>query len=133
MSVIKRRTKTYTHTTMRTHSLSFSIPGFLFAHTLSLLDLSLPLTTLIRDLCVQDVFHWVSFSFFVLVLFCGLKIRNFRCCEAHLEITREVKDRLGEGRACYNLGNVHHAVGKRKLNSNDPRSQVEGRQSVLKV
>ena len=36
-----------------------------------------------------------------------------------MEITRELKDRLGEGRACYNLGNVYHALGKAKLAKRD--------------
>lgn len=34
------------------------------------------------------------------------------CCERHLSIARELKDRASEGRALYNLGNVFHAQGK---------------------
>lgn len=40
-------------------------------------------------------------------------------------------DRLGEGRACYNLGNVHHAMGKVKLTSKVPADQAAGKKSVL--
>lgn len=35
-----------------------------------------------------------------------------RCCKRHLELSRELDDRLSEGRALYNLGNVYHAKGK---------------------
>lgn len=35
-----------------------------------------------------------------------------QCCERHLEISRSLGDRLSEGRALYNLGNVYHAHGK---------------------
>ena len=31
------------------------------------------------------------------------------CCRRHLEICQEHRDRVGEGRALYNLGNVYHA------------------------
>lgn len=34
------------------------------------------------------------------------------CCERHLTIARQLGDRLSEGRALYNLGNVYHAKGK---------------------
>ena len=49
-----------------------------------------------------------------------------------MEITRELKDRLGEGRACYNLGNVHHAMGKAKM-AKKGEDADEGRGSVLKA
>ena len=34
------------------------------------------------------------------------------CCERHLLLSKEMGDRVGEGRAFYNLGNVYHAKGK---------------------
>ena len=34
------------------------------------------------------------------------------CCERHLLLSKELGDRVGEGRAFYNLGNVYHAKGK---------------------
>lgn len=44
------------------------------------------------------------------------------CCKRHLEISRELGDRLSEGRALYNLGNVYHAQGKQlgRVGQNDP-------------
>ncbi len=44
------------------------------------------------------------------------------CCRRHLEICQEHGDRVGEGRALYNLGNVYHAKGKHigRLGHQDP-------------
>ncbi|CAM1154389.1 Uncharacterised protein r2_g4286 [Pycnogonum litorale] len=33
-------------------------------------------------------------------------------CERHLEISRELNDKIGESRALYNLANVYHTKGK---------------------
>jgi tetratricopeptide (TPR) repeat protein len=58
-----------------------------------------------------------------------------KCCENHLRITREQKDQLGEGRACYNLGNVHHAVGKAEMQKKkaDPSAKERGVASIRKA
>ncbi len=44
------------------------------------------------------------------------------CCRRHLEICQDHGDRVGEGRALYNLGNVYHAKGKHigRLGHQDP-------------
>lgn len=34
------------------------------------------------------------------------------CCKRQLELSRELNDKLSEGRALYNLGNVYHSKGK---------------------
>lgn len=41
------------------------------------------------------------------------------CCERHLTLARQLGDRLSEGRALYNLGNVYHAKGKH-MGQTDP-------------
>jgi len=43
-------------------------------------------------------------------------------CRRHLEISRELADRVGEGRALYNLGNVYHTKGKSmaRMGNQDP-------------
>ena len=48
----------------------------------------------------------------------------------HLQVTRELGDRLGEGRACYNLGNVHHAVGKSQLAKNPEGAKKSINQAI---
>ena len=76
-------------------------------------------------------------------------VNAIRCCEKHLEITRQLHDRLGEGRACYNpnpnpnpnpegracynLGNVHHALGKVHLSNNAADGQATGKTCLLQV
>lgn len=44
------------------------------------------------------------------------------CCKRHLELSRELDDKLSEGRALYNLGNVYHAKGKHigRVGQKDP-------------
>ena len=58
-----------------------------------------------------------------------------KCCENHLRITRELRDKLGEGRACYNLGNVHHAVGKADMAKKkvDPDAKARGTAAIKKA
>lgn len=34
------------------------------------------------------------------------------CCKRHLDISRDLGDKVGESRALYNLGNVYHTKGK---------------------
>ncbi|KAG8132726.1 putative G-protein [Naja naja] len=34
------------------------------------------------------------------------------CCQRHLDISRDLGDKVGEARALYNLGNVYHSKGK---------------------
>lgn len=41
------------------------------------------------------------------------------CCDRHLTLARQLGDRLSEGRALYNLGNVYHAKGKH-MGQSDP-------------
>lgn len=41
------------------------------------------------------------------------------CCERHLTIAKSLGDRMSEGRALYNLGNVYHAKGK-QMSQKDP-------------
>lgn len=43
-------------------------------------------------------------------------------CKIHLDLSKELKDQLSEGRALYNLGNVYHAKGKHigRVGQNDP-------------
>lgn len=48
-------------------------------------------------------------------------------------LRRATPQRFSQGRACYNLGNVHHAIGKSKINAKDPHVRAEGRKSVQTV
>ncbi|KAJ0058800.1 hypothetical protein NL108_000512, partial [Boleophthalmus pectinirostris] len=34
------------------------------------------------------------------------------CCQRHLDIARDINDKVGQARALYNFGNVYHAKGK---------------------
>lgn len=55
------------------------------------------------------------------------------CCERHLTIARSLGDRLSEGRALYNLGNVYHAKGK-QLGQKDPGDYSEDvKEALLKA
>lgn len=52
------------------------------------------------------------------------------CCERHLSLARELGDRLSEGRALYNLGNVYHAKGKH-IGQSDPGDFSEAVKEAL--
>lgn len=56
------------------------------------------------------------------------------CCERHLTIARQLKDRLSEGRALYNLGNVYHAKGKQLGQKEGPGDYSEEvKESLVKA
>lgn len=56
------------------------------------------------------------------------------CCERHLTIARQLGDRLSEGRALYNLGNVYHAKGKQLGQKEGPGDfSEEVKESLMKA
>lgn len=53
------------------------------------------------------------------------------CCDRHLILARQLGDRLSEGRALYNLGNVYHAKGKHLGGQSDPGDSSEDVKDAL--
>ena len=52
------------------------------------------------------------------------------CCDRHLLLAKQLGDKLSEGRALYNLGNVYHAKGKH-MGQNDPGNFTEDVKETL--
>ena len=56
-------------------------------------------------------------------------------CKRHLDISRELNDKVGEGRALYNLGNVYHTKAKNlgQLGNHDPGNFPNDVKSCLEM
>ena len=54
-------------------------------------------------------------------------------CSRHLEIARELNDKVGEGRALYNLGNIYHTKAKNlaQISNHQPGNLPENIKSCL--